>query len=390
LFGALASQDWAFGDRLLMAIVDGAWAAFYRSIDVLLRPLFLRDVDRAAEIADRLLGTGDGGAIVAVANAAAVRGPGQDESADVRERLFLRILASPDRDTRMRATHSFLFFANDYPERAVRVILSVDLGSDGDFAGELFMGLPHNLDEIDGDQIPSLLEKVREVDDLPHWVFDFLQRLVRTRAQDVARFFAWRFQHGPDRSEYHPIPYADISFDRFIDDFVTAPDFDDAFAIVFAAQEAMPGHNRFFFDRFIGCLARVAPERIKAAVLMALESSDSDRRADGLRWVHAMPHEAVTGDIDFVVTVIERAVRVGREFARAASASVLNAVTAGAESIPMYGPAPSDERLQSVASAALARSLSPDAQEIFEQLREAGVRSAEHTIRRSEDVFGPQ
>jgi hypothetical protein len=103
-----------------------------------------------------------------------------------------------------------------------------------------------------------------------------------------------------------------------------------------------------------------------------------------------MPHEAVTGDIDFVVTVIERAVRVGREFARAASASVLNAVTAGAESIPMYGPAPSDERLQSVASAALARSLSPDAQEIFEQLREAGVRSAEHTIRRSEDVFGPQ
>jgi hypothetical protein len=390
LFGALAAQDWAFGDRLLMTIVDGAWTAFYRSIDVLLRPVFLRDVDRASEIADRLLGTGDGGAIVAVANAAAVRGSGQDESANVRERLFSRVLTSPDRDVRMRATHPFLFFANDYPERGVRVILSVHIGSDGDFADELFMGLPHDIEGIDSDQIPSLLEKAHEVDDLPHWVFDFLRRLASTRAQDVARFFAWRFQHGPDRPEYRPIPYANISFDQFIDEFVNAPDFDEAFAIVFAAQESMPGRHRFFFDMFIGRLARVAPDRIKAAVLTALESSDSERRADGLRWLHAMPHEAVASDVDFIVTVVEHAVRIGRDFARVASTSVLNAVTAGAEAVPMYGPAPSDERLQGVASAALERSLSPDAREIFEQLLEAGVRSAEHTIRRSEDVFGPQ
>jgi hypothetical protein len=111
---------------------------------------------------------------------------------------------------------------------------------------------------------------------------------------------------------------------------------------------------------------------------------------DLLRRYDAAAVEAVTSDVDFVVTVIEHAVRIGREIARVASTSILNAVTAGAEAVPMYGPAPSDERLQGMASSALERSLSPDAREIFEQLLEAGTRSAVHTIRRSEDVFGPQ
>jgi hypothetical protein len=390
LFRYLTDHDPDFGPALMSAIMSRGDEIFLRFVDALLMPMFLRSPALAVELANRLLETGSAAAAIAVAHAAAVRGDGEDTSAADRERLLTTVLRDSRADVKRAATHPYHFFANRYPESAARIIMASDVGCDAQLADELLSGLPHDLSALDDATVTALLGKLRDVNDLRHWASDVLQRLIPQRTVMVVEFLVWRLRLAPDRHDYHPIPYVDISFSRMLDELVQAPQFEEAFARLVECYSSSPPRSRYFFDLLMGQLARGAPARLKTAITAALASSDAELHRTGVSWLRNLPHEVVTNDLDFVVCTVERSCEIDLEFGRTVTAALVNAIGFGAEAVAMYEAAPRDIRIQNVARGALAREVSPDARELFEQLLACGERSAQESILYAEDTFGPQ
>jgi hypothetical protein len=389
LFWAIVAQHSAFGFSLLYCIVDSGNERFYPYLQPLIGTLFLENVTAAVAICERLLNSGNIAAATAVAASLGHRGANAGASANARTTLFARVLQHENLTVRLTAAFQLNFFARDYPECAVPLVIAARLDEDSKLADEVFMALPDA--EPTNEQSEALLEKLRHVNELKYWPMHFMERIAPTHAPAIFELIRWRLTNGPTARAFHPVPYVvDPPMRTFLEALCNAPDFDASIRDFVGRYTDISPQRTFFFDTFMGQIASVAAGAIKPAIEQALNSDDERMHRASAGWMHSMPNVVLTSDIDFVVRVVERATRIGAEFANDFFAAVLNAIGSGAEAIAPYEAAPRDLRMQSVAAAALQHALSDEARRFFEELLEAGERSAQHSIRSSEDTFGPQ
>lgn len=390
LFASIDALNKPFSSRLLDVILARNDTRFYRWLDPFIRGLLMANPVEGETLARRLLEVGNIDVAVSVAHGLRFKGNSTAVDATARNALFEELLRHADVRVRMAAADAMIFFTRNYPERAPDLIIGAEIGEESQLAHQLFMSLPNDAATLDDATLERFVQKLRTVKELEYWPLEFLRRIAPTHPKLIMGLFAWRITHGSPDHEYRAVPYVDTTLRKVFEAMVQSSDFGTEFFPMLAQYRDLTQGRRHDFGILFGYVAVAAPEVAEAAIERALNSDDSEQQHAAVAWVRAVPHEALSDDVEFLVRIVERAFIVSREFGDKLYGPILNALTSGAESVDAYKAAPSDVRLQIVADAAIAKELSPRARRLFEALREHGRRSAERTIRHTEETLGPQ
>jgi hypothetical protein len=377
-------------DALGNAILERRDPRFLRAIAPFVSTRLERDAAEGEAFALRVLAEGSIEAAIGVANALSLREAAGDRDGHVRQELFARLLTDPRIAVRRAAAHNLLFFKARYPDRIIALVIVAQLDDDANLSDRVFMALPRGIENMGADTLQKLTAKLERTPELEYWPLAFLTNIAAKHSPIVMHLLGARVVDERREHDFRAVPYVGRAFDELVAALITSPTFPHELAAL-AERAACVPRARDRFAVFVGRVANAAPGMVKELVATALHSNDAEQQRFGASLLRHLPHELVMEDVPYVVELLESAYAVSDELGVRVGGPITNALISGASAVGHYEAAPGDLRLTAFGEAALQQpGLSPVVRRFLENLTKTGRNSAEHTIRSSEEAFGPE
>ena len=390
IFFWLLEAHSTYGEHVAEAIVSRRDARFYGELDTFVRHALHSDPTAGEALARQVLALNDPVATTSVARGLWFRTTPTVADETVRGRIFRELLQHRDVGVRQAASHSFFVFARDYRHQALPVALNAEVGSDSQIAENIFMSLSPN--DVEDDALRLLLDKLVTVPELGHWVRGFLEQIGPTSSRLVLGLLERRIFDGPDDHEYKAVPMLPSESESMISAMMRSPTFPDDFIEMLRRSVRETSICRQdAIQRLFAAVARADGDLAKRMVVTALESGQADLQLGAVRWLRHVPADLLTGDVRYVVSVLETAHKISDTCGDYLQGSLTCALLTGAVAVAPYERSPRDEQLDRFATEALeTQALSARVKRFLVGLQQHGRGGSVRARRDFEDILGPE